>query len=132
MASFSGPPPGLTRPKTSKESVQPLPPISTPFSPSSSAPIASPTPRRPQSASWASSLSAGLFPPSFELPLPAQVPQGIQPLDEAVRPAGCLPQPPQALSDNHAITNLAVFPAPDPSDPWHLAHVRVCAHSTQA
>ncbi|KAF8652554.1 hypothetical protein AX14_008408 [Amanita brunnescens Koide BX004] len=34
------------------------------------------------------------------------------------------------LHDNAAITDLAVFPAPSPSDPWHMAHVRVCAHAT--
>ena len=34
------------------------------------------------------------------------------------------------LQDNAAITDLAVFPAPLPSDPWHMAHVRVCTHAT--
>ncbi|KAF8662787.1 hypothetical protein AX14_007000 [Amanita brunnescens Koide BX004] len=128
MASFSGPPPGLTRPKTSKETLQPPPFSSSPCS--LSPPIASPTPRRPQSTSWASSLAAGLFPPTFEFPPPAQVPQCIQPLNEAVHPAGCLPHPPQTLLDNTLVTDLAVFPAPSPSDPWHMAHLRVCAHAS--
>ncbi|KAF8686812.1 hypothetical protein AX14_003801 [Amanita brunnescens Koide BX004] len=127
MASSSGPPPGLARPKSSKEILQP-PTFSSP--PPSLPSIVSPAPRRPQSASWASSLAAGLFPPTFELPFPAQIPQGIQPLAEAVHPAGCLSHPP--LFDNTLVTDLAVFPAPLPSDPWHVAHLRVCAHASAA
>ena len=129
MASFSGPPPGLSRPKTSKNPLQP--PLPSPTS-SLLPPIASPSPRRPHSASWASSLAAGLFPQSFELQPPTQVPQAVLPLSEAAHSAGCLPQPHQALSNNEAITNLAVFPDPDPSDLWHIAHAHVCAHATQA
>lgn len=130
MASFSGPPPGLSRPKTSEKTPPPPPPS---FPASSSLPLpVSPVPRRPQSSSWASSLEAGLFPPTFELPPLTQVPQGIQPLGAAVYSAGCLPQPLQALSNNEALTDLAVFPAPNLLDPWHIAHARVCAHATQA
>ena len=130
MASLSGPPPGLSRPKTSKDPLQS--PQPSPASSSLLFPIASPVPHRSQSASWASSLAAGLFPPAFNFPLPSQTPQGIQPLSEAVHPAGCLPQPLGTLLDNTAITNLAVFPAPSPSDPWHVAHLRVCAHASAA
>ena len=127
----TGPPPGLSRPKSSRDSsglsqspsASPLP---------LSHPVVSPVPRRPQSASWASSLTAGLFPPTFDLPLPAQVPQGIQPLSEAVRPAELLPQPLATMCNNTAITDLAVFPAPLPSDPWHMAHARVCIHAYAA
>ena len=130
MASFLGPPPGLTRPKTSENTSRP--PSSSLFPTSSLPPIVSPTLRRPQSASWTSSLLAGLFPLAFEIQPLAQVPQGIQPLGDAVRPAGCLPQPAQTLVDNHTLTNLAVFPAPNPSDPWHIAHLHVCVHAGQA
>ena len=130
MASSSEPPPGLSRPKTSKPPPNPLSPSCVPLS--SSLSIASPVPQRPQSASWASSLTAGLFPPSFVLSEPVQVPPGIQPLGEAVRPAGCLPQPFEPLRDNLLVTDLAVFPAPLPSDPWHVAHMRVCAHASTA
>ena len=48
---------------------------------------------------------------------------------EAVPSVGGLPQLP--LLNNPAITDLAVFPAPLDSDPWHIAHARVCAHATQ-
>ena len=82
--------------------------------------------------SWASSIAAGLFPPSFALSQPSQMPPDIQPLGEAVHPAGCLPQPLEPLCDNIMVTDLAVFPAPAPSDPWHVAHVRVCAHASAA
>ena len=58
------------------------------------------------------------------------MPQGIQPIGEAVRPAGCLPQPFGTLMDNTAVTDLAVFPAPLPTDPWHIAHLRVCVHAS--
>ena len=47
-------------------------------------------------------------------------------------PAECLPQPPQTLLDNTMVTDLAVFPAPSPLDPWHVAHVRMCAHASAA
>ena len=102
-------------------------------SPSPRVAILSPAPQRASTASWASSLAAGLFPAGFPvLPVPPQVPRGIQPLSEAVHPAGCLLNTPQPISNNDAIINLAVFPAPSPSDPWHLAHARVCAHANQA
>jgi hypothetical protein len=128
MAS-SGPPPGLERPKSS-ESVSPLP-FSFPLSSQSSLPIASPIPRQAASVAWGSSLIGGLFPPTFGLPgLPPQVPQGTQPIDGAVHTADGLCHPP--MSNNTAITNLAVFPAPCTSDPWHIAHARVCAHVAQA
>ena len=124
MASSSGPPPGLTRPKTPNESLQtPFP--NPPLNPS----IMSPTPRRAVSASWASSLAAGLFPPTFQLPTSFNAPQGTQPV-EAVPSADRLCQPP--LMDNTLITNLAVFLAPLPSDPWHIAHLRACAHASTA
>ena len=142
MASLSGPPPGLTRPKSSRDTPKTPPsPLSMSFP--ALPPIATPAPHRPQSASWASSLAAGLFPPNFELPPLAQTPRGIQPqvlpqvphgihpLNEAVHPTDRLLQPTQ-LSDNTVLVNLAVFPAPAPSDPWHLAHSRACAHANQA
>ncbi|KAF8652345.1 hypothetical protein AX14_008422, partial [Amanita brunnescens Koide BX004] len=135
----SGLPPGLTRPKSasnsnpipvsSVSSASPLPPPSLPLRN-----ILSPVPQRAAAASWASSLSAGLFPPSFPaFPIAPQMPQGILPSIEAVRPAGCLPHEygPQSLHNNPNLVNLAVFPAPSPSDPWHIAHARVCAHATQ-
>ena len=34
--------------------------------------------------------------------------------------------------DNVSIINLGVFPTPSPSDPWHIAHSRVCAHASTA
>ena len=89
----------------------------------------SPIPRRAASASWASSLAAGLFPPNFVFPAPLSTPQGTQPVG-AVPSAGRLHQPP--LIDNTLITDLVVFAAPLPSDPWHIAHVRVCAHASAA
>ena len=130
MASPSGPPPGLSRPKSSKNpshSPQLLP--ASPFIPF---PVVSPVPCHPQSASWAASLSAGLFPPTFDLPPLAQLPQGTQPFGVAAHSAECLPQHPEPLLDNTMVTDLAVFPAPSPSDPWHMAHLRVCAHASAA
>ncbi|KAF8661627.1 hypothetical protein AX14_007207 [Amanita brunnescens Koide BX004] len=124
MASSSGPPPGLTRPKTPKNPPQ-SPPPSLPLDPS----VVSPIPCRAASASWASSLAAGLFPPTFMPPASFNTPQGTQPV-EAVPPTDRLHQPP--LMDNTLITDLAVFPAPLPSDPWHIAHLRVCAHASAA
>ncbi|KAF8701603.1 hypothetical protein AX14_000377 [Amanita brunnescens Koide BX004] len=121
MASFSGPPPGLTRPKSTEKSSPPSLPLS--FSPVShpNTHILSPIPQRAASAAWASSLASGLFPPTFGLP--PQVPHGIQPLGVAVPSAEPL--------GNSPILNLAVYPAPNPADPWHVAHVRVCAHARQ-
>ncbi|KAF8643270.1 hypothetical protein AX14_009584 [Amanita brunnescens Koide BX004] len=126
----TGPPPGLSRPKSASNSNNP-PPI--PLSPSLPLrDILSPVPQKATTASWASSLSAGLFPSSFPAFQTApQVPQGILPSVEAVHPAGCLPHGRQSLHDNANLVNLAVFPAPSPSDPWHIAHMRVCAHATQ-
>ena len=89
----------------------------------------SPIPRCAASASWASSLAAGLFPPNFIFLAPPSTPQGTQPV-EAVSSAGQLRQP--SLIDNTLITDLAVFAAPPPSDPWHIAHMRVCAHASAA
>ncbi|KAF8693926.1 hypothetical protein AX14_002237 [Amanita brunnescens Koide BX004] len=128
-----GLPPGLPRPKSVINSNPPL--TSTLPSVLSSSPpprrnILSPLPQRAAAASWASSLSAGL--PSLPaFPIAPQVPQGILPSTEAVHPAGCLPHILQSLHDNSNLVNLAVFPAPSPSDPWHIAHTRVCAHATQ-
>ncbi|KAF8690191.1 hypothetical protein AX14_003077 [Amanita brunnescens Koide BX004] len=122
MASFAGPPPGLPRPKPSEENPPSPPPFSSfslPLLPGSQ--VLSPTPRRATGAAWTTSLMDGLFPPSFSLPL--QVPPSIQPLGVAVPPAECLRISP--------ITNLAVYPAPSPLDPWHIAHSRVCAHANQ-
>ena len=124
MASSSGPPPGLSRPKTPKNSPHTLSP------PSLSGPsIVSPVPQRAASASWASSLAAGLFPPTFQFPAPLSTPQSIQPVG-AVPSMDRLCQPP--FMDNTLITDLVVFPAPLPSDPWHAAHLRVCAHASAA
>ena len=123
-----GLPPGLSRPKSAISSL-PLP--TSPPSPRRE--ILSPLPQRASTASWASSLAAGLFPASLPVfPVPPQVPQGTQPLSEAVHPAGCLPSTSHPISNNDAIVNLAVFPAPSPSDPWHLAHACICAHANQA
>ena len=122
MASPVGPPPGLSRPKFSEKNSPPPFPLSSlslPLPPSLQ--VLSPAPRHAASAVWASSLECGLFPPSFNLP--PQVPCGIQPLGVAVPPTECLHTSP--------IMNLAVYPAPSPMDPWHIAHVRVCAHASQ-
>ena len=122
MASSSGPPPGLSRPKTSNQPPKsPTVFSSPPFTP---LPIVSPVPQRAFSTSLASSLAAGLFPAAFSLPLA----HATQPAFGAVQPAERLPQVP--LLDNTLITDLAVLPAPSPSDPWHIAHSRVCAHAT--
>ncbi|KAF8692809.1 hypothetical protein AX14_002385 [Amanita brunnescens Koide BX004] len=122
MASFAGPPPGLSRPKSSEENPPPpLPFFSLSFPPPSGSQVLSPTPLRATDAAWTTSLVNGLFPPSFSLPL--QMPPDIQPLGVAVPPADCL--------RNSPITNLAVYPAPGPLDPWHIAHSRVCAHANQ-
>ena len=128
MASLSGPPLGLSRPKSPKNSSHSS--QLSPVAPSSPLPVVSPVPHRPQSASWASSLAIGLFPPTFEFPPLAQLPQGTQPLGGAVHSVGCLPQHPGSLVNNTMVTDLAVFPAPSPSDPWHMAHLRVCAHAS--
>ena len=129
-----GLPPGLSRPKSATPSIPPVPSLPLPTSPPfPRREILSPLPQRASTASWASSLAAGLFPTSFPVfPVPPQVPQGTQPLSEAVHPAGCLPNTPHPISNNDAIVNLAVFPTPSPSDPWHLAHTRICAHANQA
>ena len=124
MDLYVGPPPGLTRPKTS-----PPPPLS-PLNTSSTNPlapsypdVASPVPRRATSIPWASSLAAGLFPATFNFPTPPQVPHGLLPSGAAVQPA-------VALHNNHQITDLgAGLPTPGISDPWHRAHLRVCAHA---
>ena len=127
-------PPGLSRPKSTTSLTPPAPSLLPPTLPHPPCrEILSPFPQRASTASWASSLAAGLFPTSFPVfPVPPQVPRGTQPLSGAVHPAGCLPSTPHPMSNNDAIVNLAVLPAPDPSDPWHLAHARVCAHANQA
>ncbi|KAF8644056.1 hypothetical protein AX14_009507 [Amanita brunnescens Koide BX004] len=122
MASFSGPPPGLTRTKSSEK---PPPPLSSPLLPPSLTSLVSPIPRCPASAAWASSLAAGLFPSASVLPV---FPRVTQPTSEAVQSAECLPKVP--LLDNTLITDLAVLPAPPPSDPWHIAHSRICVHAS--
>ncbi|KAF8697073.1 hypothetical protein AX14_001474 [Amanita brunnescens Koide BX004] len=134
MDPSNGFPPGLARPKSATPS---NPSVSSHLPSTSPLPfrrgIMSPVPQRASTTSWASSLAAGLFPANFPVfPTPPQVPRGTQPSDEAVHPAGCLPYPPQPTCNNDAIVNLAVFPTPSPSDPWHLAHARVCAHANQA
>ncbi|KAF8657115.1 hypothetical protein AX14_007930 [Amanita brunnescens Koide BX004] len=121
MASFTGPPPGLKRPKSVEKLSPPL----------HSAPsVVSPIPHRAASATWGSSLVNGLFPPAFEFPVHHSIPHGVQPTSEAVLSAERLPQHPYL--DNVLVSNLAVFPIPAPSDPWHLAHTRVCAHASTA
>ena len=139
MVSSKEAPPGPSRPKTTT-SIPESPPSALPFSPRPSPPnVASPSPLRPIGpTSWASSLSAGLFPTASSLfPLPPVVPQGLQPISEAVQSAGGLPKPHTPLSlpllNNALITDLAsAFPAPSPSDPWHRAHACICAHATAA
>ena len=121
MASFLGPPLGLTRPKSTEKTPPPVFPPPFPLASHPNPHILSPIPRRTASAAWASSLASGLFPPTFGLP--PQVPHGIQPLGVAV--------PPVEPLCNSPIANLAVYPAPNPSDPWHIAHVCVCAHASQ-
>lgn len=119
----TGPPPGLPRPKSATENkTPPLNPLS-PFSPLRN--ITSPTPLRAMNTSWASSLAAGLFPATFPVfPQPAQLPRETQPLIEAVHPVG-------HLYNSGQITDLGSgLAAPSPLDPWHRAHVRVCAHAT--
>ncbi|KAF8666181.1 hypothetical protein AX14_006532 [Amanita brunnescens Koide BX004] len=122
MDPHTGPPPGLPRPKTS-----PPPPhtnFCNPLLPSHHV-VASPVPQRASTASWASSLAAGLFPANFtSFPVPPQVPHELLPSNAAVQPAGC-------LRDNGQITDLGTgLPAPALTDPWHRAHTRVCAHAT--
>ncbi|KAF8649931.1 hypothetical protein AX14_008646 [Amanita brunnescens Koide BX004] len=140
MASSSGPPPGLSRPETSKKSPKPLHPSSS--SSLHSLPgvlpsLASPTPQRAASTSWASSLAAGLLPANLFSHI-------TQPVSEAVQSAEGLRQPqplpflfgsevPMKLINNTAINDLAgTFPAPSSTDPWHRAHARNCAHATAA
>ena len=131
----TGPPPGLPRPKTSaaantSPSSTSNPPL--PFSPRSSPPsVAAPIPQHTSAAPWAFSLAAGLFPPAPAIfPSIPMAPQGFLPFDGAVQPAGHLCNP---LLDNCLITDLAgAFPAPSPSDPWHKAHTRACAHAAAA
>ena len=122
-------PPGLSRPKSPKPTA-PLPPSSYLLSSAITLPIASPIPQHATGASWASSLAAGLFPPSFTLPVIQGIPHGILPATEAMQPAAALHQPP--FINNPAVTNLSGFPAPAPTDPWHIAHSRVCAHASSA
>ncbi|KAF8695721.1 hypothetical protein AX14_001738 [Amanita brunnescens Koide BX004] len=138
MVSDKGTPPGPLRPKTtSTPDLSPPPP---PFSPRSSPPdVTSPSPLRPTGPlSWASSLSAGLFPtPSSLFPLPPAAPHGLQPVSEAMQSAGSLSKPLipllPPLFNNALITDLAgTHPAPSPLDPWHRAHARNCAHATAA
>ena len=130
----TGPPPGLSRPKTSASHVSPPASGSSSslFSPRPSPPLlAAPSPQHAAAASWASSLSAGLFPPApIVFPSTPLVPHGLLPSGEAVQPADCLSNP---LTNNNLVTDLAgSFPAPLPTDPWHRAHARVCAHAAAA
>ena len=85
MDLYTGPPPGLSRPKTSPP---PPPCISLAFPPSPShLGVVSPVPRRATAAPWASSLAAGLFPATFpSFPVPPQVPHGLLPSNAAVQP----------------------------------------------
>ncbi|KAF8675308.1 hypothetical protein AX14_005142 [Amanita brunnescens Koide BX004] len=123
MDPINGSPPGLTRSKSTFQIPPPLS-LSTSLTPLPSREVLSPLPQRATTASWASSLAAGLFPTSFPVfPTPSQVPHGVQPLSEAVRSVERL--------RNSPIANLAVYPTPSPSDPWHTAHTRVCAHANQ-
>ncbi|KAF8697732.1 hypothetical protein AX14_001263 [Amanita brunnescens Koide BX004] len=121
MDLHTGPPPGLTRPKTS-----PPPPISSPTKPSvpSHHNFASPVPRRATTVPWASSLTTGLFPAASPLfPPPPQVPRGLLSPVAAVQSA-------VELHNNDQISDLGTgLPLPAASDPWHRAHVRVCAHA---
>ncbi|KAF8687856.1 hypothetical protein AX14_003635 [Amanita brunnescens Koide BX004] len=125
-----GPPPGLPRPKTSTGT----PPLSSSllFSPRPSPPpVVAPSPQHAMTAPWASSLSAGLFPPTPAIfPVAPSIPQDLlsQSSWEAVQPAGRLHNPP--LIDNTLVSDLAgIFPAPSPADPWHRAHIRNCLHA---
>ncbi|KAF8700498.1 hypothetical protein AX14_000771 [Amanita brunnescens Koide BX004] len=121
MDLYAGPPPGLTRPKTSP----PPPNTSSATPPAPSCPnVASPVPRRATSIPWASSLAAGLFPATFPMfSAPPQVPHGLLPSNAAVQPV-------VDLHNNNYITDLgAGVPTPNVSDPWHRAHARVCAHA---
>ena len=127
-----GPPPGLSRPKT-HDPITSLPLSAAPFSPRSSPlpSIASPNPQRAVTASWASSLSAGLFPPAPTVfPSIPVVPQGLLPSDGAVQSTDRLCDP---LIDNNLVSNLtSVLPLPTSADPWHRAHIRACAHAAVA
>ncbi|KAF8667172.1 hypothetical protein AX14_006394 [Amanita brunnescens Koide BX004] len=150
MASSSGPPPGLSRPKTRNQPLKsPTLFSSHPFTP---LPIVSPILQRAVSTSLASSLAVGLFPATFSFPLA----HTTQPASGAVQPAERLPQAPlldntlitdltalppplsgsdatMELVDNTAISDLAgIFPPPSPMDPWHRAHARNCAHAVVA
>ena len=132
MASSSGPPPGLPRPKSSGKSPSssnPSPPPSSLFASAISS-IASPVPQRAASTPWASSPVAGLSPNTSGFLGASDIPYGTQPATEAMPPAEGLCQPP--FVNNTLITNLGTFPAPSPSDPWHIAHSRICAHASIA
>ncbi|KAF8724753.1 hypothetical protein AX14_008604 [Amanita brunnescens Koide BX004] len=129
-----GPPPGLSRPKTSTGA----PPLSSSslFSPRPSPPlVAAPSPHHAVTVPWASSLSAGLFPPTpVVFPVVPSVPQDLllQSSCEAVQTAGQLYNSPP-LIDNTLVSDLAgTFPAPSPADPWHRAHIRNCLHAATA
>ena len=84
----------------------------------------SPIPQHAVNTPLVSSLVSGLFPSSFNAP------HGLQPV-EAVLSADNLHQQPPFV-DNTLVTNLGTFPAPLPSDPWHVAHSRVCGHASAA
>ncbi|KAF8702624.1 hypothetical protein AX14_014399 [Amanita brunnescens Koide BX004] len=128
MDPSTGPPPGLPRPKTS-----PPPPShsASHFSPDLT--MASPVPHRPTTASWASSLAAGLFPATFPVfPVPPQVPHGLLPSDivpHELLPSNAAVQTAVALHNNSQITDLGTgLPTPSSSDPWHCTHAFVpCA-----
>ncbi|KAF8658895.1 hypothetical protein AX14_007691, partial [Amanita brunnescens Koide BX004] len=123
MDLYTGPPPGLSRPKTSPP---PPPGISLAFPPSPShLGVVSPVPRRATAAPWASSLAAGLFPATFpSFPVPPQVPHGLLPSNAAVQPV-------VGLHNNSRIIDLGTgLPAPTFLDPWHCTHARVCVHAT--
>ena len=128
MASSSGLPPGLPRPKSSKKSSSGSHNSSSSPSPSffasAASSIVSPTLERAVDAPLVTSLVSGLFPSSFSTP------HGLQPV-EAVLSADSLRQQPPFV-DNTLVTNLGTFPAPLPSDPWHIAHSHVCGHASTA
>ena len=128
-----GAPPGLPRPKTSTDIL----PLSSShlFSPRPSPPpVVAPSPQHAAAVPWASSLSAGLFPPiPTVFPIVPRVPQDLlsQSSWEAVQPAGQLHNP--SFIDNTLVSDLAgIFPAPSLADPWHRAHIRNCVHATAA
>ena len=124
MVPSSGPPPGLSRPKSSSSS-------SAKTSQSITLPhILSPVPSQPRT-SWFQLLAPSPSPaPSLPPATAASIaPVSSRPHVDNVAPMSH-PSPPYVDNDN-LITNLSTSGVPGPSttDPWTHAHLRICAHA---